>query len=80
MTKAPTQAMRGMALALALALLPAPAVAHGDAAPQPIDTKGLPELGDDLLRLVLFLGHSCILQMAQKPYLREDHFSGGRPE
>ncbi|WP_285295789.1 aldo/keto reductase, partial [Aureimonas altamirensis] len=25
------------------------------------------------------LGHSCILQMAQKPYLREDHFSGGRP-
>jgi hypothetical protein len=39
----------------------------------------LPELGDDLLRLVLFLGHSCILQMAQKPYLREDHFSGGRP-
>jgi hypothetical protein len=39
----------------------------------------LPQLGDVLLRLVLLLGHSCILQMARKPHLREDHFSGGRP-
>ena len=39
----------------------------------------LPELGDDLLRLVLLLGHSLILQMVRKPDLGEDHFSGGRP-
>ena len=39
----------------------------------------LPEPGDDLLRLVLLPGYSFILQMAQKPSLSADHFSGGRP-
>lgn len=39
----------------------------------------LSKFGDNLLGLVLPMGHSCILQMARKPYLREDHFSGGRP-
>lgn len=68
MTKAPTQAMRGMALALALALLPAPAVAHGDAAPQPIDTKGLPELGNDIRTANPYAGNALAIEIGANGY------------
>ena len=39
----------------------------------------LPQLRDDLLGLVPPPGHSFVLHPARKPYIREDHFSGGRP-
>ncbi|MBO6759013.1 MAG: cytochrome c-550 PedF [Roseibium sp.] len=38
----------GYLLALSLALLPAAAHAHGDAAPQSVDTTGLPDLPEEL--------------------------------
>ena len=42
-------ASRLTALALVAALGASGALAHGDMAPQPVDTAGLPELGDDWL-------------------------------
>jgi hypothetical protein len=40
----------------------------------------LSKLGYYLFRLVFLPGHSTFLHQAQKPYIREDHFSGGRPK
>ena len=37
----------------------------------------LPELGDVLFQLVLLLGHSFILRMDRKPYLRGAYTGGG---
>ncbi|MHA6686879.1 hypothetical protein, partial [Mesorhizobium sp. A556] len=34
---------------------------------------------DDLFRTVSLSGHFLSPPSAQKPYIREDHFSGGRP-
>lgn len=39
----------GLVYLLALAASAAPAWAHGDGAPQPVDTAGLPSLGDEWL-------------------------------
>ncbi|WP_182180818.1 DUF4113 domain-containing protein, partial [Methylobacterium radiotolerans] len=38
----------------------------------------LPQLGDDILRLVPLRSHLSVLILARKPYLRADHFIGGR--
>ena len=44
------------------------------------ENVNLSQLGSYLFRLVFLPRHSTFLHQAQKPYFREDHFSGGRPQ
>ena len=39
----------------------------------------LPQLRDNPFCIMSFLDHSSILHRLKKPYIRKDHFSGGRP-
>ncbi|MDR7038526.1 MULTISPECIES: cytochrome c-550 PedF [Methylobacterium] len=63
------QALRALALGLPLVLAaPGLARAHGDAAPQPIDTTGLPPLGDDVRTANPYAGNALAVQIGAGGY------------
>lgn len=57
-----------LALALALAATGQLALAHGDVAPQPVDTKHLPQLGEDWVAENPYKGHEAAIETGASAY------------
>ncbi|MGU3388713.1 cytochrome c-550 PedF [Methylobacterium sp. D53M] len=57
-----------LALPLTVATLPAAVFAHGDAAPQPVDTTGLPPLGDDIRATNPYHGNKLAMEIGANGY------------
>lgn len=57
--------MTGMAISLLTVM---PAKAHGDGAPQPVDTEGLKELGDEWLQENPYKGDKLAIEIGERGY------------